>query len=151
MFCPAYIYLAGQDGTGSSPCWRIEKRDITSGALVSAFSTDGIVTSDPNDSHEDDLACMAIDGNYIYAVGYRNNSPGGEEWRIEKWDITSGTPAGGFGTNGCINQGWSDSIDERAFSVAIDSTHMFICGSDRVPGNAEWHIERRRLSDGEMK
>jgi hypothetical protein len=44
-----YIYVAGYDSTVSAADsqWRIEKRDITTGALVTAFDTDGIVQVNP--------------------------------------------------------------------------------------------------------
>ncbi len=54
-----YIYVAGSDNSLGNSQWRIEKRDITTGALVNAFNTNGVVQSNPS-RHIDSIA---IDSN----------------------------------------------------------------------------------------
>ena len=80
-----YIYAGGDNAHG---LWRIEKRDIITGALVSSFGSSGVVQNDPS-SGVDILNSIAIDSSYIYAGGY-DNALGDYQWRIEKRDIETG-------------------------------------------------------------
>ncbi|HUC20989.1 MAG TPA: hypothetical protein VMR98_05885, partial [Candidatus Polarisedimenticolaceae bacterium] len=82
------IYIVGETDAQD---WRIEKRDLTTGALVTAFDTDGIVdgaaaTNLPNG--------VATDGTYLYVIG----SDASANWRIEKRDLTTGALVTAFDT-----------------------------------------------------
>ena len=37
-----------------------------------------------------------------------------------------------------------------AYSVALDSTGIYVVGYDYAPGNAQWRIEKRNLNDGSL-
>jgi len=90
-----------------------------------------------NPSGGSDIArSVAVDSTGIYVVG-SDRSPGNDQWRIEKrslndgsliWSVTS-DPSSGF---------------DSAYSVAVDSTGIYVVGYDYAPGNNEWRIEKRR-------
>ncbi len=40
--------------------------------------------------------------------------------------------------------------DDRATGVVVDSSGLYVVGSDDSPGNPQWRIEKRRLTDGEL-
>ncbi len=144
-----YLYLAGYDeysGYGNHR-WRIEKRDIETGALVNAFDDDGIIIEQPNGN-----SAMAysidIDANYIYIAGF-DNSPGNSQWRIEKRDIVSGALISNFGSDGVVQSNLSDS-EEWARSIAIDDNYIYIAGIDYSVGNSQWRIEKRNIETGAL-
>lgn len=143
-----YIYVAGFDislGAFYSQ-WRIEKRDITTGALVTAFDTDGVVESNRN-TFMDELRSIAVDANYIYAVGV-DWSPSNFQWRIEKRDIVTGALITSFGTFGVVQSNPS-SANEQLYSMAIDINYIYVTGYDCSQfDNDHWRIEKRNITTG---
>jgi hypothetical protein len=77
------LYVIGFDsaGTAGSFRWRIEKRDLTTGALVTTFGANGAATSEPG-AFWDEPEAVAVDASYLYVTGYAETS--NWEWRIEK-------------------------------------------------------------------
>jgi len=158
----SFIYVAGKQGAGSgcatgNDCWRIEKRDITSGALVAAFHTDGIITSDPTVLVDHALS-IAVDSSFIYVAGFQGTggdcSNGGDCWRIEKRDITAGTPVTAFDSDGLVTSDPTSGVD-RLSSIAIDSSFIYVAGlqatgGDCSVGSACWRIEKRNITSGAL-
>ncbi|MBN2323988.1 MAG: hypothetical protein JXQ30_09645 [Spirochaetes bacterium] len=136
-----YMYVTGSDMAPGNDQWRIEKRDKTTGALVTAFGTGGIVTSNP--SSGGDWAQSAVDANYIYSAGV-DSSPGDMQWRIEKRDITSGALVTAFGTNGVVTGNPSIS-DDKIYTILVDENYIYTVGNDQLHGtnNSQWRIEKR--------
>ncbi len=143
----SYLYIAGYDKTqGSSNArWRIEKRNIGSGALVSAFSSDGVVPLNPS-TGSDFAQSIAIDASYLYVAGY-DDSQGNNQWRVVKLNISTGTVITGFGTSGVVTSNPSTGTD-RAQCIILDSGFIYVAGTDNEPGNYEWRIERRDALSG---
>jgi len=144
-----YIYAGGYDEVvsgGRDYVWRIEKRDINTGALVTAFDSDGVVESDP--SSYDYLYSMDIDSNYIYAGGVLRNGLGNFQWRIEKRDINTGALVTAFDSDGVIDVSTSGSAD--LYSLVIGSGHIYTAGY--APGSAgnQWRIEKRDITTGAL-
>ncbi len=85
-----YVYLAGYDKTldDTNTQWRLEKRNITTGALDTTFDADGILTMNISDS-SDIIYSIDVDFNYIYIAGI-DYSPGDSQWRLEKRIKTTG-------------------------------------------------------------
>jgi hypothetical protein len=83
-----YLYIVGYDSTPGNKQWRIEKRDKTTGGLVVAFDSDGIIAFNPS-TGDDVINAVTADNNYLYIVGY-DSTPGNGQWRIEKRDKTTG-------------------------------------------------------------
>ena len=79
------IYVAGWNAANGAQ-WRIEKRNLTTGALDAAFGTAGVVISNPGT----DARAITADATGIYVAGY-DWSPGNIQWHIEKRDLTTGS------------------------------------------------------------
>ena len=129
------IYAVGYDSSPGNAQWRIEKRRPTDGTLIWQQ------TENPSSSYSG--ACgIAIDRTGIYVAGY-DSLPGNTQWRIEKRSLTDGTLIWQQTENP------SSSYDE-AYAVAVDGTGMYVVGTDSLPGNTEWRIEKRSLTDGTL-
>ena len=83
-----YMYVAGYDNTSSGSFeWRIEKRDLTTGALVSSFGFGGVVVYDfgtPSAGFDDVARAIAVDSTNVYVAGYETVSGADSRWRIMK-------------------------------------------------------------------
>lgn len=146
------LFVAGWDrinGTNDAQ-WRIEKRTLTTGALVTDFGTSGVVTSNPTTLDDLPTAIM-IDNttNHIIVGGFDSNS--GNGWRIEKRNATSGALDTGFGTSGVIQYNPSGK-DERIGAMAVDegAGFFYVTGFEDKTGNTSWRVEKRRISDGAL-
>jgi hypothetical protein len=90
-----------------------------------------------NPSKDDYLQSVAVDSTGIYVVG-DDRIPGNYQWRIEKRNLNDGSLI------------WSVTsilvmYSDIAYSVAVDSTGIYVVGDDRSPGsaNSQWRIEKR--------
>lgn len=140
-------YIGGSDGSNG----RIEKRDLTTGNLISTFGPggadgDGVITN----SYYIYYSCLAIDSTGIYtAIGTGN-------MRIEKRDLVSGNlistfGAGGADGDGVVTTGFWDCGGGLGGGIVVDSTSMYIAGSQLTgPGNLDWRIEKRNKSTGAL-
>ena len=138
------MYMVGGDYSPGNLQWRIEKRSLTDGSLVSGFGTGGVVTVNPS-TGSDAAQGIAIDSTAMYVVGY-DSSPGNDQWRIEKRSLTDGSLVSGFGTGGVVTNNpstGSEAASDQAHGIAIDSTAMYVVGWDESPGNSQWRIEKR--------
>ena len=85
------VYVVGFDHVLGNTQWRIEKRDLTTGALIGAFGTAGVVTENPS-VNRDVANGVAVYNTGIYVVGVdRIPSPTDSEWRIEKRNLADGS------------------------------------------------------------
>ena len=141
------MYVVGYDSSPGNNQWRIEKRSLTDGSLVSGFGTGGVATSNPS-TGSDVAYDIAIDTTAIYVVGC-DYGPGNNQWRIEKRSLTDGSLVSGFGTGGVIT-GNNSTGSDYANAIAIDSTAMYVVGYDSSPGNEQWRIEKRSLTNGNL-
>jgi hypothetical protein len=133
-----YMYVAGYSGLS----WRIEKRNLSDGALVASFGTDGVVTETPPSTSNNVAYSIAIDSASMYVAGFDSSHTGYFEWRIEKRNLSDGALVAGFGTAGVVTVSPSAS-SASAETVVLDPTFIYIAGYDSVPGNSEWRIEKR--------
>ncbi|HLD35140.1 MAG TPA: hypothetical protein VJC37_00285 [Planctomycetota bacterium] len=142
-----YMYVVGREGLGGEDYqWRIEKRNLSDGTLVSNFGSGGAITINLS-SGDDEATSLAIDSIYMYVAGFDYLSGNGQQqWRIEKRNLSDGALVTNFGTGGVITINPS-SGDDRATSIAIDSAYMYVAGFDNASGQ-HWRIEKRNLSDG---
>ncbi len=137
-----YMYVVGSDASPGYFRWHIEKRSLATGALVAAFDTDGIVTSSPCAANAV-ATSVAVDSTDIYVMGY-DSCTGGEEWRLEKRDISTGALDAAFGVSGVVLSNPTTSSSAPP-SIAIDSNAIYVAGVDGG-GGYQWHIEKRILS-----
>lgn len=140
------IYVVGSDQSPGNSEWRIEKRGLTNGSLISTFGSGGVVTSNPSDVGDRALG-VAVDTSGIYIVGWGyaliDSMPLNPAWRIEKRSLTSGSSL------------WNRTNDpstgtDEAHGIAVDSSGAYVVGYDHSPGNNEWRIEKRSLTDGSL-
>jgi hypothetical protein len=128
------IYAVGYDSSPGDLEWRIEKRSLTDGTLL--------WTQTSNPSAGADFAYgVAVDASGIYVVGI-DNSPGNNEWRIEKRSLSDGKVIWTQTSNPSGGVDW-------ALGVATDASGIYVVGYDSFPGDLEWRIEKRSLTNGE--
>jgi hypothetical protein len=142
------VFIAGYDLVSGAGRWRIEKRDITDGSLVTAFDTDGIITTDPNAADVDQVTAMAVDSSYLYVAGYEDDDTG--FWLIHKYDISTGALVTAFNTTGTIRQTLGAAGDERPQAIKVDGDYLYVVGYDAVVANGQWRIEKRNKTTGAL-
>jgi hypothetical protein len=141
-----YIYLGGSDGVKSATNaqWRIEKRDIATGALVTAFNTTGIVQSDPTTADNDAIMSIIMDDSSLYIGGYQDDDTG--VWYLEKRDKTTGALDTSFSDDGIMQS--DDGADDRINGMTHDGTHLYVGGFGTAPGDNQWVIEKVDMGTG---
>lgn len=140
------LYIAGYSSDDSgNEIWKIEKRDISTGALVSGFGNSGVVQSTTGTGFNEAKA-IAIDSanNAMYIVGYDNVS-GINEWRIEKRTLDTGAPVLAFDADGVVN-----SVSGEANAVATHGNYLYVAGESSSGGTTAIRIEKIDLADGSL-
>ncbi|MFH1207300.1 MAG: DNRLRE domain-containing protein [Patescibacteria group bacterium] len=139
-----FMYLVGGNAGGR---WRIEKRRLSNGSLVSGFDTDGII--DGSGSYESERAFQAIlHGNYLYVVGNTKDLSNNEDFLVAKYDRVTGQPVdtfdGDVNGNGFIQiVDFPDSRSKKAFTIAADDNFIYFAGWVGYSlGNSRWRYER---------
>lgn len=153
-----YVYIVGYDSTGANQ-WRMEKRLMSDGSLVTAFATNGVFTSNPS-NQDDQLKNIKLDptGEYIFISGF-DGSNGNNQWRLEKRHATNanlctaaecGTQ---FATGGVYTSNPSVR-DDNIVSLQIDTAAnaVYAGGYDGVAGanNQQWRIEKLTIDTGAL-
>ncbi len=132
------LYISGYENISSGDYrWRLEKRDPSTGTLQWSK------TSNPSSGGDVGFGlCVNDSGVFMVGADYLS---GKNAWRTERRDLNTG---------GLI---WYQNTDPnttgttaQGYSVAANDTAIFICGYDAAPGNGQWHIEKRRISDGAL-
>ena len=113
------VYIAFSENSGDTR-WRIEKRNKNSGSL------DWYIISDPSPSVDVPYS-IVVDDISLFIVGCESTSEG-YKWRIEKRDLNDGDLIWHF-----------TSVKGCAYSVAVDSTAIYIVGAN----DTQWRIEKR--------
>lgn len=132
-----YMYIVGSDRTEGAldAQWRIEKRSLGNGELVSSMVN--------NPSSDNDIPyAIAIDSEFIYVVGY-DRFPGSTnaQWRIEKRSLDTFALMAEASSNPRENS-------DICTGVAVDSEFMYVIGSEEYGfADTAWRIEKRSLDD----
>jgi hypothetical protein len=129
------LFLAA---VGASGGWLLERRDAATGALDTAFGDGGRVTGAGT------LAALLLDGGHLFLAGSAFDpvaSPSVRWWVAERSPAT-GALVPGFGAGGVATGDLLPSGSEPT-ALATDGASLFLVGSDRVPGNRRWRVERR--------
>ena len=141
------LYVVGVDNIpgGIDTQWRIEKRNLTTGALL------WTATNNPSTNRESPTG-VAVDSTGLYTVGV-DHSLGltHAQWRIEKRNLTTGALITTFGTSGVVLSNPSVN-DDAPRSIAIDGSYMYIAGDDSVVSQLDrrQRIEKRSLATGAL-
>ncbi len=144
---PTFMYVVGYDSNnaGQSDQWRIEKRRLSDGALITDFGNQGVINSNPT------ATCYAYaitaDTLSLYIVGSDSGGTAGNaRWRIEKRNIADGAPNISFSGGSIVA---TTAGPSEAFAVAKQSNFLFVAGYDTdAIGNEEWRIEKTNISTG---
>jgi len=98
----------------------------------------------PSDN-DDEASGVAVDSTGVYIVGYYCSTLSASDfiWRIEKRNLTDGSII------------WTQTSNpsaefDGAYAVAVDSSGLYVIGSDSSPGNDQWRIEKRSLATGAL-
>jgi hypothetical protein len=112
------------------------------GLVSPPMEVQGWTITESLSSFDDEARRVAVDASGIYLVGW-DSIPGYTEWRIEKRSLSDGSLI------------WSQTEDptgeaSQAFGVAVDSSGVYVVGSEGVSGNPVWRMEKRSLTDGSL-
>jgi hypothetical protein len=135
------MYVVGFDSPAAGTEWRIEKRSLTSGALVAAFDGDGVVTSGAGAGTNIALG-VARDGFSLFVTGTGFVGPGDLQARIEKRLLSSGALVTSFAGDGDVVSNPSAG-DDQLPAIAVDASFLYLGGYDSSPGNTQWRMEQR--------
>ncbi len=144
------VYIGGDFDTGNGPGngdtqWRIEKRDPSTGALVTSFGAGGVILQDLS-ANNDRVTNIAVDSGGLYIIG-EDNSQGNAQWRIVKRSLTDGSIIWTQTENPS-----SSYVGDLPVGLALDSTGVYIGGYDSTQSSSDkqWRFEKRNLSDGSI-
>jgi hypothetical protein len=136
-----HLFVVGTDRTNNAAggsAWRIEKRDLTTGAIA------GSTTVDPSTSDDEPLG-IALDATHAFVVG-SDGGTGGGRWRVEKRSQSTGALDMGFG-GGALSPDPSTFGDE-ATCVAVDATHLYVAGTKGGLLGSQWMIVKIEKAAG---
>jgi hypothetical protein len=131
------VYAAATDGVPPASSIRVEKRSLTTGALVSSFGTAGALDSRPPQQGAFASDVVVGDG-ALYVGGLLGN---GFSW-LEKRSPTTGAPDLGFGGDGGF--GW---LGGGGF-VTLALTPHWLLEQDISVSSSAWTISTRQLDTG---
>lgn len=143
------MYLVGMDFVLGRLRWRIEKRSLATGALDGVFGGGtGIIIDDPGGNNAEANA-IAIDGTFMYVVGYMTVPAVSSRWLIEKRRLDTGALDAAFGVGGRVESDPSGNSD-TALDIAIDGTFMYVAGGQSTfPVSVDaMRVEKRTLATG---
>ena len=132
------LYAVGSDNnTVGKWEWRVEKRSLTTGALIWA-------QSEHISNGDDSARAVAVDGTGIYVAGY-DYKPSTYEWRVEKRSLTTGVILWAVSEH-------ISSTSDSAYGVAVDASGVYVAGYDHngAGSRAEWRVEKRSLTTGTL-
>lgn len=143
------FFVAGwdEDTGGGEAQWRIEKRNLNDGTLVTDFGTGGVVTTNPT-TGDDVPRAIILDSTSDHILIGGNDSANGNQWHLEKRDSFTGDLDPGFATGGVFTfstSGRSESIN--ALAIDAGAGFYYLTGAVESSGNSAWRVEKRRVSD----
>ncbi len=129
------LYVVGVDqaGTSGKDRWRIEKRSLDTGNYI------GFGTVNSAETGTSDAYSSATDGSSLYVVGFDTDVNGIEEWRFEKFDLTTGASQ----TVVTSATGIIGHVSNEANAVVYDAGNLYIAGYDSLTTTAKWRLEKR--------
>lgn len=141
------IYAAGTSYNGSNADFTVV-RYHTNGTLDTAFSSDGIVTTDFN-SADDGANAMTLDANGMVVVaGYARNGAN-RNFAVARYR-TDGSLDTAFSADGKQTINFAASSDDMAYGVAIQSDGRIVLGG-HSHNNTQTHFAMARLlTDGTL-
>lgn len=138
-----YMYVLGVQDFGGDLWARLEKRTLSTGALVGAILVASLAGGAP--------VALAADAAYLYVgVSEAVAAPADYRWRIEKRLKLDGTLVAAFGTGGAVTDDPTANAD-LVHAIAIDGASMWIAGSyDGGGADFKTRLQKRSLADGAL-
>lgn len=129
------VYVAGYDTSTNNNFWRVEKRNLSTGALVWSQTSDAT-------THMKMVKSVSINSSGLYIAGYELLSD--RQWRIEKRNLSTGA------LNWKKNSNYSTTGSDQPSDVKVDDSGIYIAGYDNNLGsamvaNTQWRIEKREI------
>lgn len=130
------MYIVGNDHQPGNNQWRIEKRNLYTGKIIWAKTT--------NPSFGQDYANdIVVFDTALYICGYENITGTDYQWRLEKRSPTTGALI------------WVQNSDpsnrgDVGFGVCANDSGVFMVGADYVANKNRWRMERRDLLTGNL-
>lgn len=142
----SYIYVAGYDNSAGNTQYRVEKRDISTGALDSGFGSSGVYTSNPG-SGADQIVDIDIDSTYIYIAGTRSTNVA----RYEKIAISNASLDTGFDGDGILESAPASSQLSPS-QIRVDGSNVYMIGTQAnslgQTSSRQGRIEKRSKTSG---
>jgi len=149
-----YMYVAGGD---SSSNWRIHKYNKQTGDICSSTncadgawgdSDTGIITV----TTASIAYALAVDDDYMYVGGHKDDGAGGSNWYIEKYNKQTGDICT---SSNCADGAWGDGdtgiITVTAGNIIralkVDDDYMYVGGYN---DSNEWRIEKYNKQTGDI-
>lgn len=129
------LYVVGNDYYPGNAQWRIEKRDLYTGNLLWQQA------HNPG-AGQDFANAAALDSSGLYVAGY-DGQAGDPRWRVEKRNLQNGQLL-------WAQQANPGPGEDYVTAAASDSTGLYLLGTDTSPGNAQWRLEKRALTNGAL-
>ncbi len=139
-----FMYVIGAELTAADDQdWRIEKRYLSNGQLVSEFANKGVfsrpayATSVDNYNSEQAFQAVVKD-DYLYVAG--NYDDDYEYFLIAKINKNTGLPDASFGVNGFLEI--TDYYAHKAWAITADDDYIYFGGYTGDSDNSKWRIEK---------
>ena len=129
------VYIAGYV-FGGDTYWHVEKRSLTTGALIPAFGTGGVVTSNPTTGY-DRADAIVVGAAGLYVGGLEVVGGSNRQWRMEKRNATTGALECVATNNITTGQ---DGINDLVISPAGD---VYGAGYQLNILNGAWRVQQQ--------
>jgi hypothetical protein len=154
-----FIYIVGMDNAAGAGQWHIQKRDMMTGAIISSFDGDGMITANPS-AGLDEALTLQLDtlSNYLYVGGYDNIGANDNAWSLRKYRTDNGAICTAancgtlFGTAGTYTFDPSNK-DDRISAIEIDptNTYLYLAGFTTAPsGRTDWKMQKMLASSAAL-
>lgn len=139
-----FMYVAGAR-LGVNVTWRLAKRNLGDGALVTAFNGTGRIDSNPS-TGLDEAFSVAINANSVFVTGSQSGGGGGRI-RIQKHDINTAALDTAFNGTGIVRPNPSPGNDTLR-ALVVDGDALFTAGWDSIPGDQQTRLSRFNQTSG---
>ena len=146
------LYVVGYDEQPASGDfrWRVEKRSLSTGGLVTGFGTSGVLVVDPTSGGDDQALAAYFDGTDLFVAGYdESNGAGDLQWRIEKRAGGDGSLVTGFGSSGVVvvNPGPGQ---DAVLRLDADGTDLYAFGAENTMTGIQVRVAKYGLGNGAL-
>jgi len=151
----SFLYIAGSERLSATDArWRVEKRDRTSGTLVTDFASGGVLTEDIS-GNLDQIHAILLDATSMWLAGTEDAPASGvgpptAKVRFEKRLLIDGSRVASFGVNGVLTEDPSPGSHARATDLESDGVSLVAFVAVSSGAATAWRLEKRALTDGAL-